>query len=72
MSACCVRVQLTEKIHATGLRVVRLCAKSREAIQSSVDHLCLHTMIKTLDTPDKEELRKLQQLKDELVSRQSN
>ena len=24
-------------------------------------------MIKTLDTPDKEELRKLQQLKDELV-----
>lgn len=51
---------------------MRLCAKSREAIQSSVDHLCLHTMIKTLDTPDKEELRKLQQLKDELVSRQSN
>jgi hypothetical protein len=33
-----------------------------------VDHLCLHTMIKTLGTPDNEELRKLQQLKDELVS----
>ena len=28
--------QLTEKIHATGLRVVRLCAKSREAVTSSV------------------------------------
>ncbi|KAG7247118.1 hypothetical protein CRUP_024580, partial [Coryphaenoides rupestris] len=26
--------QLTEKIHQTGLKVVRLCAKSREAIDS--------------------------------------
>jgi regulator of nonsense transcripts 1 len=57
---------LTEKIHATGLKVVRLAAKSRESVDSSVDHLCLHTMITTLATPDKEELSKLQQLKAEL------
>ncbi|CAM9226301.1 unnamed protein product [Chrysoparadoxa australica] len=57
---------LTEKIHQTGLRVVRLAAKSREAIASSVDHLTLHTMVvRALDAPDKQELRKLQMLKDE-------
>ena len=35
-------------------------------VGSSVDHLCLHNMITTLDHPDKEELTKLQQLKTEL------
>jgi regulator of nonsense transcripts 1 len=34
--------QLTEKIHRTGLKVVRLCAKSREAVDSSVATLSLH------------------------------
>ncbi|KAH9180451.1 RNA helicase-domain-containing protein, partial [Lactarius sanguifluus] len=34
--------QLTEKIHATGLKVVRLTAKSREALDSSVAFLTLH------------------------------
>ena len=57
--------QLTEKIHATGLRVVRLCAKSREAVGSLVEPLTLHYQVRHLDTPDKAELRKLQQLKDE-------
>ena len=57
--------QLTEKIHATGLRVVRLCAKSREAVGSLVEYLTLHHQVKNLDTPDKAELRKLQQLKDD-------
>jgi regulator of nonsense transcripts 1 len=55
---------LTEKISNTGLRVVRLSAKSREALSSSVDHLTLHTMVKSLDSPDKQELRKLQLLKE--------
>lgn len=58
--------QLTEKIHKTGLRVVRICAKSRESTPSLVDHLTLHTMVRNLDTPDKAELRKFQLLKDEL------
>ena len=57
---------LTEKIHATGLKVVRLCAKSREAVASSVDFLTLHHQVKQLETPFKTELNKLQQLKDEL------
>ena len=57
--------QLTEKIHATGLKVVRLMAKSREAEASSVDHLSLHVMLKAVDAPEVAELRKLQQLKDE-------
>lgn len=58
--------QLTEKIHKTGLRVVRIAAKSREATTSSVDHLTLHCMVRNLDTADKAELRKFQRLKDEL------
>ena len=64
--------QLTEKIHATGLRVVRLCAKSREAVTSSVDHLTLHNMVHSLNTPDKADLRKLQMLKDEAVGGPNN
>lgn len=57
--------QLTEKIHATNLKVVRLCAKSREAVSSPVEFLTLHHQVRHLDTPDKSELHKLQQLKDE-------
>ena len=37
--------QLTEKIHRTGLKVVRLCAKSREAIDSPVSFLTLHNQV---------------------------
>lgn len=55
--------QLTEKIAATGLRVVRLASKTREASSSSVDHLCLHVMV-PLAAGD--EFSKLQRLKDEI------
>jgi len=56
--------QLTEKIHKTGLKVVRLCAKSREAIDSPVSFLALHNQIRSMDS-SVPELNKLQQLKDE-------
>jgi regulator of nonsense transcripts 1 len=55
--------QLTEKIAATGLRVVRLASKTREATSSSVDHLCLHVMT-PLAAGD--EFNKLQRLKTEI------
>ncbi|RYH29329.1 hypothetical protein EON65_08835 [archaeon] len=58
--------QLAEKIEKTGLRVVRLAAKSRESTASSVDHLALHNLVRNLDTPDKAELRKLFLLKEEI------
>ena len=45
--------QLAEKIHITGLRVVRLAAKGREALSTPVDHLTLHHMVATLTSPDK-------------------
>lgn len=54
--------QLTEKIDKIGLRVVRLCAKSREAIQSPVSHLALHVQVQNMD--GNSEFRKLQELKD--------
>lgn len=56
--------QLTERLSLTGLRVVRMAAKSREGVSTAVDHLTLHHQVRNLDTPEKGEMRKLQQLKD--------
>ncbi|KAK7203443.1 regulator-nonsense transcripts 1 [Myxozyma melibiosi] len=56
--------QLTEKIHRTGLKVVRLTAKSREDLESSVSFLSLHEQVRLNDTNI--ELQKLSQLKHEL------
>lgn len=53
--------QLTEKINKTGVKVVRVAAKSREAIDSSVDFLALHNQVLKLST--NAELQKLQKLK---------
>ncbi|MCO5598802.1 hypothetical protein L7F22_052901 [Adiantum nelumboides] len=55
--------QLTEKIHATGLKVVRMTAKSREALESSISFLTLHEQVANNDTHV--ELQKLIQLKNE-------
>ncbi|XP_037937832.1 regulator of nonsense transcripts 1 homolog isoform X1 [Teleopsis dalmanni] len=55
--------QLTEKIHLTNLKAVRVCAKSRESIDSPVSFLALHNQIRCMETNS--ELKKLQQLKDE-------
>lgn len=55
--------QLTEKIHQTTLKVVRVCARSREAIESPVDFLALHNQIRHMKSNT--EMNKLQQLKDE-------
>ncbi|QRW14273.1 regulator of nonsense transcripts protein [Ceratobasidium sp. AG-Ba] len=56
--------QLTEKIHATGLKVVRLTAKSREALESSIAFLTLHRQVAAYTAHT--ELQKLIQLKNEL------
>eukprot|EP00899_Mesostigma_viride_P002385 jgi/Mesvir1/12147/Mv00399-RA.2 len=57
--------QLAEKISATGLKVVRLCAKSREAVQTPVEKLTLHFQVRQFDAMDRGEMMKLQTLKDE-------
>jgi len=56
--------QLTEKIHQTGLKVVRLTAKSREALDSPVLFLTLHEQVR--NNPTNPQLQKLIRLKDEL------
>ncbi|KAA6411769.1 MAG: regulator of nonsense transcripts 1 protein, partial [Trebouxia sp. A1-2] len=56
---------LAEKLDQTGLKVVRVAARSREAISSNVEHLTLHYQVRHVDMPDRADLRKLQQLKDE-------
>jgi regulator of nonsense transcripts 1 len=57
--------QLTTKIHMTGLKVVRLCAKSRESLDSPIQFLSLHNQIRELSKVESGDLFKLQQLKDE-------
>ncbi|CAG9949730.1 unnamed protein product [Clonostachys rosea f. rosea IK726] len=56
--------QLCERIHRTGLKVVRLTAKSREDVESSVTFLSLHEQVRMAGTNN--ELVKLSQLKNEL------
>ncbi|KAJ3147016.1 hypothetical protein HDU89_005824 [Geranomyces variabilis] len=56
--------QLTEKIHLTGLKVVRVAAKSREALESPVAFLTLHEQVINNDTDP--ELQKFIKLKREL------
>ncbi|KAF4742873.1 ATP-dependent helicase NAM7, partial [Perkinsus olseni] len=55
--------QLAEKIHLTGLKVVRILAKSRECLYSPVEFLSLHTQIRNMRTPQAKEFRKLFDLK---------
>ncbi|WVW80767.1 hypothetical protein I302_102753 [Kwoniella bestiolae CBS 10118] len=54
---------LCEKIHQTGLKVVRIAAKSREALASNVDFLSLHSQVNNADTHP--ELQKLIQLRND-------
>ncbi len=42
--------QLCERIHLTGLKVVRLTAKSREDVESSVSFLSLHEQVRMNDS----------------------
>ncbi|KNC52601.1 DNA-binding protein SMUBP-2 [Thecamonas trahens ATCC 50062] len=60
--------QLAEKIHATGLRVVRLTAFSRESVDTPVDFLTLHYQVNHLQTPNKSQLAKLAALKERVGS----
>jgi regulator of nonsense transcripts 1 len=56
--------QLCERVHITGLKVVRVSAKSREDVESNVGFLSLHRQVQMNDT--NVELAKLNQLKAEL------
>jgi len=56
--------QLCERIHKTGLKCVRVTAKSREDVDSPVGFLSLHRQVQMNDT--NVELNKLNQLKAEL------
>lgn len=44
---------------------MRICAKSREALGSPVEHLTLHYQVQNLRIPGQQEFHKLQQLKSE-------
>jgi len=58
--------QLAEKISLTGLKVVRVVAKSREALSSPVEHLALHYQVRHVDDNEDSDLNKLLRLRDEI------
>jgi len=58
--------QLSEKIAKTGVKVIRLCAKSRESISTRVEHLSLHNQIKQLPQKEYKRLIELIKLKEEI------
>jgi len=57
--------QLTDKINGTGLKVVRLCARSRESISSNVDYLSLHEQVKHLKKGNYARMQELMLRKEE-------
>ena len=57
--------QLTDKINGTGLKVVRLCARSRESVSSNVDYLSLHEQIKHLKRGQFARMQDLMELKED-------
>uniref|UniRef100_A0A7S2RGG5 Upf1 domain-containing protein n=1 Tax=Mucochytrium quahogii TaxID=96639 RepID=A0A7S2RGG5_9STRA len=58
--------QLTEKIHKTGLKVVRLVAKAREHLESNVEELTLHYTIKNFAAATGGDLKRLLDKKEEV------
>ncbi|ODV62253.1 ATP-dependent RNA helicase NAM7 [Ascoidea rubescens DSM 1968] len=60
---------LASKLSFLGLKIIRLTAKSREDVESSVSHLSLHSLVKT---NLKGELKKLMKLKEEVGELSSN
>uniref|UniRef100_A0A7S0YDA7 Upf1 domain-containing protein n=1 Tax=Polytomella parva TaxID=51329 RepID=A0A7S0YDA7_9CHLO len=57
--------QLADRIERTGLKVVRVCARSREHIESPVDNLTLHYQITRLPLASADRYRQLTQARAE-------
>ncbi|CAG9464040.1 unnamed protein product [Pedinophyceae sp. YPF-701] len=59
---------LAERISQTGLRVVRMCARSREdgtaEVNPAVRHLTLHVQARNMDLPESKQLKKLIQTRE--------
>ena len=62
--------QLAERLQRTGLNVIRIAAKSREPVRTTVDHLTLHHQLQRFveASPKHSELKKLMRLKSEVGS----
>lgn len=66
---------LAKTIDKLGISVVRMCSKSREMVDSSVEYLTLHNQVRNLNIPKFEKLKRLYTLLDdagELQQREKN
>lgn len=56
---------LAQKIHQTGLKVVRFCSKSRESVSSEVEELTLHFQLRHYSGQNDSKLKSYFQMLDE-------
>ncbi|CAD8124849.1 unnamed protein product [Paramecium sonneborni] len=57
--------QLAEKINKTGVKVVRLCSKTRESVSTNIEFLTLHNQVRSLDIPQYHSLQAFYELLDQ-------
>ncbi|CAD8211161.1 unnamed protein product [Paramecium octaurelia] len=57
--------QLAEKINKTGVKVVRLCSKTRESVSTTIEFLTLHNQVRSLDIPQYHQLQMFYELMDQ-------
>lgn len=56
---------LAQRIHQTGINVVRFCSKSRESVSSDVEELTLHYKLRNLRDPYYDKLKEFFKKQDE-------
>lgn len=56
---------LAQRIHETGVRVVRFCSKSRESVSSDVEELTLHWKLKHMAKGNYEKLGEFYRMMEE-------
>ena len=49
--------QIAEKIYQTGLKVLRVCSRTRETVATPVQFLTLHEQLRALHVPELERYR---------------
>ena len=56
---------LAQRIHQTGIKVLRFCSKSRESVSSDVEELTLHYKLRNMREPFYDKLKEFYKMIDD-------
>lgn len=56
---------LAQRIHQTGIKVLRFCSKSRESVSSDVEELTLHYKLRNMPEPFYDKLKEFYKMIDD-------